>query len=129
MPIIVGQPNRGNLTIGTPSGGENLEESQQLIVEVVEPAPSSVTVTAGPAVAQIIGNGAGIQGPPGRSADDLMPYQVKVDDIGGGITYVGYADATAETSDAAWQIIRIVESGDPVDLSKTYANSLTTFAL
>ncbi len=54
-----------------------------------------------------------------------MPLAVQLDDIGGGVTYVGEADAGSATSAASWRIKEITETGP--DISIIWADGDTNF--
>jgi hypothetical protein len=55
-----------------------------------------------------------------------IDYLTKIDDAGGGITYIGKALPGTETSAASWQIQRIDETQDP-DIEITFADGTNTF--
>lgn len=49
---------------------------------------------------------------------------VRLDDAGGGVTYVGSAPAGSVTSDAVWQIKKIVESAGDITITWADGNGL-----
>ncbi len=62
-----------------------------------------------------------------RNLEELTvpDYTTKLDDVGGGVTYVGYAAPGSLDADAAWKIVKLTESGD--DLVKEYADGTKDF--
>jgi hypothetical protein len=56
------------------------------------------------------------------------PQIVKLDDVGGGVTYVGEAQAGSDDTDFAWLIYRLDESVAN-DLVKLYAEGRTSHTL
>lgn len=57
---------------------------------------------------------------PGSFTDDLT---VRVDEPGGGITYIGFAPIATAESDASWQIFKITESGASTNILYADGNS------
>lgn len=56
----------------------------------------------------------------GIDAEDVLPFATELDDVGGGVTYVGSADPGTATSAASWRIKRITETG--ADISIEFAD-------
>lgn len=54
-----------------------------------------------------------------------VPYTTELDDVGAGVTYVGEADPGTATSDNAWRIKRITETGP--DIVIAWADGVATF--
>ena len=50
---------------------------------------------------------------------------VQLDDVGGGVTYVGEANPGSATASAVWRIRKITETGN--DLTQTWANANDAF--
>lgn len=92
--------------------GIEVSAPTQTVVEVTPPAQTVVEVSR--FVAALIPSG-----------DASVPYATQIDDVGGGVTYVGKADPGTGTDEAAWQIQRITETGD--DLAIAYADGSAAF--
>ena len=56
-----------------------------------------------------------------------VEFAVQVDDVGGGVTYVGKATPGTVTSVATWQIMRVTESGTPTDTAVEWAGGSAAF--
>lgn len=54
-------------------------------------------------------------------------YTLRLDDVGGGVTYIGKATPGTATNAAAWQIKKLDESASP-DMVITWAAGVTTFS-
>ena len=54
----------------------------------------------------------------------VLVYAVELDDVGGGVTYVGEALPGTPTSDPNWRIKKITETG--VDIAITWAEGVST---
>lgn len=64
-----------------------------------------------------------ITGVPGASGGDVVPYAIEVDDVGGGVSYVGRADPGSATSAAVWQIQRLTLTGSDVSVEWASGNA------
>lgn len=59
------------------------------------------------------------------SGDTVPDYTTLIDDVGSGVTYIGYAVPGTATSAASWKIKKLIESGD--DAQVLFANGAATF--
>ena len=60
------------------------------------------------------------------SNEEDNDYAARIDDIGGGVLYVGKAAVGANENDSVWQIKRVTEDADG-DLTVEFANGKTNF--
>ena len=66
----------------------------------------------------------GSSGGGGGGATTLTVYALELDDVGGGVTYVGEALPGALTSASAWRIKRITEVGPDITIEWADGDSL-----
>lgn len=59
------------------------------------------------------------------SLGESVPYELRLDDVGAGVTYVGEADPGSANGDDVWRIKRITESG--ADIVIEWANGSSDF--
>lgn len=122
-----------NASAGLETGPPRVSISSAMVEAVVSSSSKSVTIAGGssvvvssavdsPRIAVIYGamgpagaDGAdGATGPAGPAGGESVPYAVKVDDVGGGVTYIGEADPGEAASAATWRIKRLTETGPDI---------------
>lgn len=96
-----------DLSVTSPSG--------QLVVTALEIDRSSSVAVVHTAVDIIE---LGVQGPEGiPGGGEVAPLATRLDDVGGGVTYVGEANPGTVNSDSTWRIKKIVETGPDIVIS------------
>lgn len=135
-------------TAGLETGPPRVSISSDLISAVVSSSSKSVTIAGGSSVvvSSVIGSpriavvygamgpqgpagatgatgATGPTGPAGPAGGESVPYAMRVDEVSGGVTYIGEADPGEAGSDASWRIKRLTETGPDIVIAWADGNA------
>lgn len=60
-------------------------------------------------------------------AISTQDFAIRIDDAGSGIVYIGKAVVGASQASSVWKILRVTESGSPLDTSIEYADGNSNY--
>lgn len=116
--VIVSSPTI-SVVISSRSSSVTIGGSSSVVVTSAVSSPSIGVIygAVGPAGAD------GATGPAGPAGGESVPYATRVDEVSGGITYIGEADPGESASDATWRIKRLTETGPDIVIAWADGNA------
>lgn len=138
--VVTPSPAFGRVTIVSDSASASVEPgppsvivSSPTISVVISSRSSSVTIggsssvvvtsaVSSPSIGVIYG-ATGPTGPAGPAGGESVPYATRVDEVSGGVTYIGEADPGESAADATWRIKRLTETGPDIVIAWADGNA------